>query len=283
MPDPHGVTAVSRAAGLVKAAHPGPSAAVTAVGTALGAAAGAPARTCVLLALALLSGQLSIGWCNDAVDRGRDVAAGRRDKPVALGVLTARAVAVAAAASLAVCVPLSFALGAAAGTVHLVAVGGGWAYDLYLKRTAASFVPFAVSFGLLPAVATLSLPQPVLPPWWATVTGALLGVAAHLANALPDLQDDVAAGVLGLPQRLGAGPTRVLAGVLLAAAAVLLTLAPSVPLGAAGVVLVLAAGALLVLAFGRRWPDGSRAPFALTVVAALAVVGLLVARGASLA
>jgi 4-hydroxybenzoate polyprenyltransferase len=276
-------TAVRRTAALVKAAHPGPSAAVTVVGTALAATAGAPARTCVLLAMALLSGQLSIGWCNDAVDRARDLAAGRPDKPVALGVVSARTVGACAAVALVGCVPLSLALGAAAGTVHLVAVGGGWAYDLYLKRTAVSFAAFAVSFGLLPAVATLALPHPVVPPWWATAAGAVLGVVAHLANALPDLDDDVAAGVLGLPQRLGAPATRLLAGLLLAGAAALLTLAPEVPLGAAGVALLVLTAVLLAGAFGRRWQPGSRAPFALTVVAALGVVGLLLARGASLA
>ena len=35
------------------------------------------------------------------------------------------------------------------------------------------------------------------------VAGALLGVGAHLVNALPDLADDEATGVRGLPHRLG--------------------------------------------------------------------------------
>ncbi|MGZ4640091.1 MAG: UbiA family prenyltransferase [Actinomycetes bacterium] len=269
-------------AALVKAAHPGPCAAVTLVGTALAATAGAPAGTCVVLAAAVLAGQLSIGWANDAVDHRRDLAANRRDKPVARGALTPRAVWRAAALAAAACVPLSLALGAAAGVVHLVAVAGGWAYDLGLKRTVWSAVPFAVSFGLLPAVATLALPEPVTPPWWATAAGALLGVAAHLANALPDLDDDVSAGVLGLPQRLGPRRTRVAAGSALGAAAVVLTVGPGVPLGVAGAALLLTTAVLLAAAFGRRWPEPSRAPFALTMVAALTVVGLLLARGASL-
>lgn len=167
--------------------------------------------------------------------------------------------------------------------MHLVAVGGGWAYDLVLKRTVWSFTAFAVSFGLLPSVATLALPHPVQAPWWATMAGALLGVVAHLANALPDLGDDVAAGVLGLPQRLGPGRTRLLAGVLLVLAAVVLTVGPGEPLGVAGAALLAVTVTALVLAFARPWPERSRAPFALFVVAALAVVGLLLARGASLA
>ncbi len=273
---------MSRVSALVKAAHPGPCAAVTLVGVALAATAGAPAATCGLIGAALLSGQLSIGWANDAVDHRRDLAANRRDKPVARGLVSPRAVWRAALVAAVLCVPLSLALGIAAGIVHLVAVAGGWAYDLGLKRTIWSAVPFAVSFGLLPAVVTLALPEPITPPWWATAAGALLGVAAHLANALPDLDDDVAAGVLGLPQRLGRRRTRVIAGMTLAAAAVVLTVGPGGPLGAAGAALLVATAALLAAAFGRSWPERSRAPFALTLVAAVTVVGLLLARGAAL-
>jgi 4-hydroxybenzoate polyprenyltransferase len=272
----------SRSAALVKAAHPGPSLAVTAVGTALGAAAGAPVRTCVLLALALLAGQLSIGWCNDAVDRDRDVAAGRPDKPVARGDLRVDTVRLAAGIALTACFPLSLALGWRAGCTHLVAVAGGWAYDLGLKRTVWSAATFAVSFGLLPSVATLSLAQPVVAPWWATLAGALIGVVAHLSNALPDIDDDRAAGVLGTPQRLGRARSRSLAGVLLAAAATVLTLAPAGPVGVLAGLLLLAVVVLLAGAFAVRWPDRSRAPFALTVLAALAVVAMLLARGTSL-
>jgi 4-hydroxybenzoate polyprenyltransferase len=274
---------VTRAAAVLReVTHPGPCLAVTVVGTALAAGAGAPAHTCVVLACALLSGQLSIGWTNDTLDRDRDVAAGRRDKPVALGVLAPAVVIRSTVVALGVCVVSSLALGWRAGLTHLAAVGGGLAYDLGVKRTRWSFVPFAVSFGLLPSVATLALPTPTVAPGWATLAGALLGVVAHLANALPDLSDDVAAGVLGLPQRLGPVRTRVVAGMLLAAATVVLVVGPGEPLGPAGAALVLVAVAGLVAAFAVRWPQRSRAPFALTVVAALAVVGLLLVRGAAL-
>ncbi|HEY5032794.1 MAG TPA: UbiA family prenyltransferase [Actinomycetes bacterium] len=268
---------------LVKATHPGPSLAVTSVGTALGASAGVPAARCVLLAAALLTGQLSIGWCNDAVDRERDVAARRTDKPVALGTVPLQVVQVAAGSALAACVVLSLALGWRAGLTHLLAVAGGWSYDLGLKRRAVSFVPFATSFGLLPAVATLTLRPPVWPPWWAVTAGALLGVVAHLANTLPDLADDVAAGVLGLPQRLGPLRTRALSALLLAAAALVLAFAPPGPPGAAGWALLVVTALVLVAAFAVPWPHGSRTPFVLTVLAALAVVALLLARGSALA
>ena len=38
---------------------------------------------------------------------------------------------------------IALACGLLAGVVHLVAVGGGWAYNLGLKRTVLSFLPYA--------------------------------------------------------------------------------------------------------------------------------------------
>jgi 4-hydroxybenzoate polyprenyltransferase len=275
---------------LVKAAHPGPSVAVTAIGTALAASAGSTPGRLALLAAALLTGQLTIGWCNDAVDATRDISAGRADKPVAQGQLSARMVARASLLAGVLCVPLSLSVGLLCGVVHLTAVAGGLVYDLVGKQHVWSFVPFAVSFGLLPAVATLSLPQPVWPPWWATTAGALLGVVAHFANTLPDLEADVHAGVMGLPQRLGARITRMIAAALLLLAALILVIGPraragtshEVP-GAVGALVVSAIVLLLACAFGIRWPEKSRAPFALTVSASVVVVGLLLARGSALA
>ena len=45
---------------------------------------------------AVSTGQLSIGWSNDALDAARDRLAGRTDKPVAAGRLPRRTVAAAA-------------------------------------------------------------------------------------------------------------------------------------------------------------------------------------------
>ncbi len=266
----------------MKAAHPGPSLVVTVIGTTLAATAGQSFVGCILVAAALLTGQLSIGWCNDYVDRERDVATGRPDKPVAVGAVGVRTVGIACLAALGACVPLSFAVGPTFGVVHLVAVGGGWAYDLGMKRGLGSFLPYALSFGLLPSIATLSLDPPLWSPWWGTAAGACLGVAAHLANALPDLADDRATGVHGLPQRLGETASRGVAAGALAAGALLLAFAPPGPPGSAGLVGLVVTALLLVGAFGLRWPVASRAPFALTVAAALAVVGMLIARGTAL-
>jgi 4-hydroxybenzoate polyprenyltransferase len=262
---------------LLRACHPEPTAAVTAMVTVLAVTAGRDAPGVLLVAAAVLAGQLSIGWLNDALDAGRDRAVGRADKPVATGAVSVRTVAVASAAAAAACVPLSFASGAPAGAVHLVAVAAGWSYDLGVKATRWSVVPYLVGFGLLPAFVVLGLPGAPLPPWWFPAAGALLGAGAHFANVLPDLADDAATGVRGLPHRLGEAASTAAAGLLLLAAAVLLALAAPVPAGIAWAVPVLAA---LVLAAGVRAGrrPGSRAPFrAVLVVAALAVLLLLVA------
>ena len=99
---------------------------------------------------------------------------------------------------------LGLACGLAAGAVHLVCVAAGWAYNLGLKATVWSWLPYAVCVRWLPVFVALADRPSGLPPLWIPVAGALLGVGAHLLNVLPDLADDAATGVRGLPHRLGA-------------------------------------------------------------------------------
>jgi 4-hydroxybenzoate polyprenyltransferase len=143
-----------------------------------------------------------------------------------------------------------------------------------------SFVPYAVSFGLVPSVVTLGLEGHPTAPWWATGAGALLGIGAHGANVLPDLEDDAATGVRGLPQRLGRGRTTLLAGLALLTATALLGFGPGA--SAAGVVAVVLAAAILGVGLLLARRPGSRAAFLAVLVVAAVDVGLLVLRGASL-
>ncbi|HSJ46238.1 MAG TPA: UbiA family prenyltransferase [Euzebyales bacterium] len=187
---------------LLRAAHPEPSAAVTLAATALAVGAGLGARSALVM-LAVGSGQLSIGWSNDWLDRHRDRAGHRLDKPVAQHEVAPRTVLGAALSALIVCVAASFALGVVAAVVHLTGVAAGWIYNVVAKRSAFSIVPWMVAFGLLPAVVTLTEPLGRWPAWWIMAAGAVLGGGAHLANAIPDLEHDRATGVEGLPHRLG--------------------------------------------------------------------------------
>ncbi len=277
-----GSGAGARIGALVRASHPGPGAAVTAVATVLAATAGRGPGGSLLVAATFLSGQLSIGWCNDTVDRDRDRASGRTDKPVALGEVSSRVTGTAAGVALAACVPLSLANGLAAGIVHLVAVGWAWAYDLGLKRGAASWLPYAVSFGLLPAVVTLGLPGHPWPPGWAIAAGSLLGVGAHFANVLPDLDDDRATGVLGLPQRLGRRGSRWAATATLVAASAVLAFGPPGPPGVIGWLGLALAVGLAGAGIAAPRPDRSRVPFLAAIGVAAVDVALLLLRGGAL-
>lgn len=276
--------AENAALALARSCHPEPTVAVTAMVTALAVTTGRSVSGVLLVAAAVLTGQLSIGWLNDHLDAGRDRAVGRTDKPAAAGTIPARTVGVAAVVAAVLCVPLSLASGLLAGGLHLVAVAAGLAYDLGLKATRWSVVPYAVCFGLLPVFVVLGADAP--PPWWLPVAGALLGSGAHFANVLPDLDDDLSTGVSGLPHRLGAAGSRAAAAALLLAASfvlvggVLASGAP-VPVPVLVVAPVLAA-VVLVAGFvaGRR--HRSRAPFRAVMVVALIDVALLVAAGPAL-
>jgi heme o synthase len=269
------------AAALLRASHPEPTVAVTAVATALAVSSGLGAGS-VWVALAFLSGQLSVGWSNDWVDRDRDVRTGRADKPVARGEVPLPRVRGAALAAAALCVPLSLAMGVRPGLAHLVAVAAAWSYNLRLKSTLLSWAPYALAFGLVPSIVVLGLPGSPWAPWWATAAGALLGVGAHLTNVLPDLEDDAATGVRGLPHRLGAGVSAAAAAVLLLAATALLALGPGQP-GAGGTAVLLAAAAVTAAGLARSRRYGSRDAFRAAIVVAVLGVGLLVARGGALA
>ena len=267
-----------RAVGLAGSCHPGPVVVVTALTAAMAVTSGHGAARRVLATAAVLAGQLSIGWCNDAFDARRDIAAGRRGKPVVDGAIGVTQVWVAACVALALCVPLSLACGLWAGAVHLVGVAAAWAYNLRLKATAWSWAPYAVAFAALPAFVALGLPGQPWPAWWVVTAGALLGIGAHLGDVLPDIRSDLALGVRGWPHRLGSDGVRLLLPVPLVTASAVLALGPAGPPGTWGAValtvavLVAVAGTVL----GRRW---ERAAFGAAVVVAAVDVALLLLRG----
>src|SRR3954466_11443387 len=211
-----------RLSGLVLATHAGPTVAVTTVATLLAVASGVgPGRT-ALLCVAVLAGQASIGWSNDWLDAGRDRAVARADKPVVQGSVAPGVLRMAALLAAGAAVVLSLLLGWTAGLLLLVLVASGWAYNAGLKRTVASVVPYATGFGALPAGVVAAAPGTPWAPWWLVSAGGALGAAAHLANVAPDLEDDLATGVRGLPHWLGARTSAVLAALLLGAASVVL-------------------------------------------------------------
>jgi 4-hydroxybenzoate polyprenyltransferase len=239
-----------RVRALVTASHPGPSIAITLMATVLAIEAAPRGIGPLLTAPAMLAGQLSVGWSNDACDAGRDLAAGRTDKPVARGEISVRALWVAAAVSLLAGLAMAAAISLVTLGVLALLIGAAWAYNLGLKSTAWSGLMYLLGFAPLPAYATSTLPGQPAPRLIVCVAAGLVGLGAHFANVLPDLAGDLRHGVRGLPQLVAArwGPNAA---------------------RAAAVVLLLSASALLVVeaAPGRRW---------------VAVIGLCLACGLAL-
>lgn len=266
----------STARDLLVACHPLPTLAVTAFATVLTAAFGGRGGLLVLVAAATVCGQLCVGWSNDGIDADRDRAAGRTDKPVGAGRVGRTTILAAAGAAGLLAVPLSLLIGPGPGLLHLVAVVSALSYNLVLKSTPVSPLPYVLSFALLPAVASLAAGAG-WPPARYVVAAGLLGAAAHAANTVGDTRADRVTGVRGLPQRLGPNLSLTVTAVLVAAAALVLltgiltggwtprTVTSAVLLGAAA---VLAAGT----AVRRVGVDGGRAAFRIT----LGAVGLVV-------
>lgn len=225
-----GEAIASRAAALLRCAHPGPSLVVSAIIVALATVHQGAHGPLAPLVIGVVAGQFSIGYANDAFDAGRDRRAGRLDKPVAAGRISRRTVFVAACVALAVNVLLCFVIGSVTGVVNLVMMAAGWAYNAGLKSTAWSAAMYAIGFGLIPAFAASTLPDTPPVPAWAYAAAALLGLGGHFANVLYDLDSDLRAGVRGLPQRIatahprGPAVVRVLCLLLLAASTVLVAL-----------------------------------------------------------
>jgi 4-hydroxybenzoate polyprenyltransferase len=262
---------------LALSTHPGPTVAVTVVTAILAVGVGVPPLSAVLVTAAVFVGQVSVGLSNDWIDAERDAAVGRRDKPVArgwIGVGTVRAVSLGTAL---LAVLLTVPVGWEVTTAHLVFIASAWSYNAWLKRTALSVLPFIVSFGLLPAIVTLAARPPAFAAAAALAAGALLGVAAHFSNVLPDLADDRATGIAGLPHHMGRKASGVVIGAALAAASVLVfaLAGGSGALAIAGLVATLAlAVACTVLAVTR---PPTRLLFQLIIAAALLEVVLLAA------
>jgi 4-hydroxybenzoate polyprenyltransferase len=199
----------SKAAALARSSHPGPSLAISLIVVGLGIGVGLDPLRLVLLGCAMLAGQLSVGLSNDWLDAARDSASQRTDKPIAQDRISAAAVRNAAWACATAMIVLEIALGWRAATALTSCVGLAWAYNLGLKRSVVSTLLYILSFGLLPLIATLSLPSPRVASLWALGVAALFGIAGQFANALPDLDADRSNRVLSLPQRIGPTGSRI--------------------------------------------------------------------------
>ncbi|MBK5238409.1 MAG: UbiA family prenyltransferase [Actinomycetales bacterium] len=268
----------ARAKYLFLSTHPGPSMAVTTVALVLALSAGLPAGRVVLATLAILANQFSIGLSNDWLDAARDTRASRTDKPLATGRLSPALVRNVAFACVLVSLGLSAALGWWVLLAQVIGIASGWAYNLGAKASPFSFVPYMVGFGILPVIVTLAAPAFAAP--WVIAVAAVLGVAAHFANAMPDIEVDRAEGILGLPQRVGARASGIITYIVLVTGATIAFFGPS---GAITPTQWIGLGVNVVIAIAGVWLVVTRPPsrltFQLIMLAALANVVMIAAAG----
>ncbi len=192
-----------RAYALLKSTHPVPSVAVASFTALFAIGFSLPIEQLVIVSLSVLTQQFSVGLSNDWLDFDRDKLGHRLDKATTRGEVSITQVRNFSFVAAAISLVLAFSLGSATGLMMIAMLVVGWSYNLGLKSTGFSIVPYAIGFGILPIFVTLAFDPPTIPAWWVILASALLGISAHFANTLPDLFADRETGVRALPHILG--------------------------------------------------------------------------------
>ena len=166
------------------------------------------------IAIAILAGQCVVGWTNELVDYSLDAAAARSKKPLVGGLVTTNQLRIAISIALFIALLLSLIspLGVIGTLVHALLLLSATMYNLYLKKTVFSVLPYVISFGGLPWAVYLSAGKN--PPIWLVLGFIFLSSSFHFLNVLKDLETDVAQGVLGLPQQVGRTASLLIASLL---------------------------------------------------------------------
>jgi 4-hydroxybenzoate polyprenyltransferase len=244
----------ARLAGLVRLVHPFPSILDGLVSGAVASLAGAPPIDALRLGLAMTALQFGIGATNDVVDAPRD-AGHKPGKPIASGLVSPPVAGAVGVAGFGAGLVLSSASGAPTVALALAVIGIGLAYDLRLKGTAWSWLPFAVGIPILPAFGWLGATG-TLPPlfWFLVPITVAAGAGLAIANALADVERDDAAGTASIATALGAGRAWAVQAGLIGVVVVAAVVSALVLGGPTGRVLLVAVAGLIPiggLALGR--------------------------------
>lgn len=188
---------------ILNSCHPIPCLAVSSFAGMLGYAFGFPIDRCLWIFFAVLFHQFSVGFSNDWLDAAKDKAAQRTDKPTVNGTVKASLLRALALISAGIAVVITLGLGLWATLLMVFMLIVGWSYNLGMKSNWTSVIPYAVGFGSIPLFVGLAAPSPSLVPVWTVLVAALLGMSAHFANVLPDIEADKLTGVNALPHILG--------------------------------------------------------------------------------
>jgi 4-hydroxybenzoate polyprenyltransferase len=243
---------MARLAGLVRLTHPFPSLLDGGATLAIALLAGGRPLDALRLGAAMVALQASIGTINDLVDVPRD--AGRKPgKPIPAGLVGPTTATLLALVAAAVGLVLSLPSGLPTGVVAVAILAVGLLYDLWLRGTPWSWLPFALGIPLLPVFAWLGATGRVPELFLVVVPTAFVsGAGLAIANALADIERDAEAGVRSVARQMGAAGAwtahaMLQATVVAVAGASLLGAGAPVPLllAAAGATAVLLAGVYL--------------------------------------
>ena len=195
-------SALARGYVFLRAAHFGPTLIVTTTTFLLALSQFSPIDA-LRVGIAIFAGQLVVGWSNDFIDAPLDIAAQRTKKPIVGKEININQLrkSIVFALFAALLLSLISPLGLVGTLIHFLGLLSATLYNLKLKSTILSPLPYIVSFGALPWA--IYLPTGNQPPLWLFIDFMLISVAFHFFNVLKDFQWDINQGVLGLPQRLG--------------------------------------------------------------------------------
>ena len=225
------------------------------------ALAGADSATMLRLGGSMTALQVAIGALNDLVDVPLD--AGRKPgKPIPAGLVSPAAARFISALGAAIGVALAVPSGAALVALAAIVLGIGWAYDLWAKGTAWSWLPFAVGIPILPVYGWLGA-SGTIPDWLVVLVplGMLVGAGLAVANARADAERDAGAGTDSVALALGDGRSwSVNAGLLLVALGLAVAWLGTAGQGSPAIVAAIAAGSVVLVAglvLGRS-PEADR-------------------------
>jgi 4-hydroxybenzoate polyprenyltransferase len=166
--------------------------------------AGAAVLDAARLGVAMTALQVGIGSVNDLADARAD-AIGKAAKPIPSGLVSPRLAAIVAGVAIALGLALSVPSGVGTVAIALVGLAIGLAYDLRLKGTAWSWLPFAVGVALLPVYAWYGAAGELPSAFLVLVPAAVAaGAALAIGNAHADLERDRSSGVASIATTLGA-------------------------------------------------------------------------------
>lgn len=196
------ISVLARGYVFLRAAHFGPTVIVTTASFLL-ALSHYSLIDSLRVAIAIFAGQLVVGWSNDFIDAPLDIAAQRTKKPIVTKEINPEQLkrSIVFALIAAFLLSLFSPMGLTGTLIHFLGILSATFYNLKLKLTILSPLPYIISFGTLPWA--VYLPAGNQPPLWLYLDFMLIAVAFHFFNVLKDFQWDVDQGVLGLPQRLG--------------------------------------------------------------------------------